>query len=787
MLEQTTRSKARNHPVLISLAMRSGGPPRRGLVFRPEPPGDQGRLDLPVVEINVEVEGSELETLFDGLRGGALSNYEVRAVLDEAKSEYGIVCPDDLEAKLLESCKPANEAEQFGDIVVSHHLEKMGLVAVRIIDRAQKALLKVEPLSEIRFNFSDKAKIALRLGWEAMAKHGRFPLPPKGASRLNKLHEKPSGMMHFVSASDGDAGYYYTMGIALSPEAQALGDMDISYGLDGELIVPGQAVAPIPPTLAMSTRLFAASIPTSSNISEDIQSIPYSNFAHPEIQDVAPARGYLLRPEIVPGEDRVKPAQEEIREQLKRYENFVASTTPQEREFLPDVGAAIDITEVSDNKVVSFVKSVLKDFNNSEKATIALFLFLSAEKGDPAATEKTFKMTPRVKKVCKAVDVAKETGLKYVAVCDQDEDEWLPNLLEYLTASELTYIADYSDKQGVIVCDGRPVDPVYTAATSAQRIQSVYTTLSVDILKMGMWLCLDALSARRVWRELLRNPHIPERMFLMPIGIIEPYSAFVDNRDRNRTPRPILDPFEKIKFMIEEAKTLGSPSLLTDTRHKTRWVLLGSVDKDLEPHVREAIGAVPLIGRKKFMECERMARDAGILLGQAGSIETDQIFWMMSETTLDAAKERKNPATAIWTAETERVLRRADGSTLRGDLQAQRRAAIIPYLAMINRTKESHAKLNGWLEYLEEKGQGDEKLRGSLLQKHKLLESLQNKYLDIGSKLGATPANDSPEVLKAYREAWKEFRAAFCDYHAQIKGHFKSVRDQVAKIWTTSG
>src|SRR4030042_2066807 len=373
------------------------------------------------------------------------------------------------------------------------------------------------------------------------------------------------------------------------------------------------------------------------------------------------------------GEERVKPAQEEIREQLKRYQSLVASTTPQEREFLPDVGAAIDITEVSDSKVIPFVKSVLKDFDNSEKAVIALFLFLSAEKGDPAATEKTFKMTPRVKKVCKAVDVAKETGLKYVAVCDQDEDEWLPNLLEYLTASELTYMADYLDKQGVIVCDGRPVDPVYTAATSAQRIQSVYTTLSVDILKMGMWLCLDALSARRVWRELLRNPHIPERMFLMPIGIIEPYSAFVDNRDRNRTPRPILDPFEKIKFMIEEAKTLGSPSLLTDTRHKTRWVLLGSVDKDLEPHVREAIGAVPLIGRKKFMECERMARDAGTLLGQAGSIETAQIFWMMSETTLDAAKERKNPATAIWTAETERVLRRADGSTLRGDLQAQRR------------------------------------------------------------------------------------------------------------------
>ncbi|MCJ7576710.1 MAG: hypothetical protein MUO80_08605 [Dehalococcoidia bacterium] len=785
MVKHTTRRKPRNHPDLISLAMHGGNSPRDGLVFRPEPPGGQGRLHMTIVEINVEVENSELETLFEGLEGGALATDEVQAVLEEAESKYDVVCPSDLKRELLESCKPTDEMDQFGGIVICHHLEKMGLVAIRIIDRAQKALLKVEPFSEIRFKFSPAAKIALRLGWEAIAKNGRFPLLPKGPGRLNKLREKPCGMMHFVSASDRDAGYYYTMGIALSPEAQALGDMDLSYGLDGELIVPGQAVAPIPPMLAMSTRLFAASIPTSSNISEDIQTIPYSSFAHPEIQDIAPARGYLFQPGLRPGEDRVKDAQEQVREQLAQYENFVASTTSQEREFLPDVGAAIDISELEYSKVIPFVQSVLKSFDNSAKAVTALFLFLDVQKGDAAATEATFKMTPRVEKVCKAIDAAEKIGLRYVAICDQDEDEWLPNLLEYLTASELTYLADYSDERGVIVCDGHPVDPVYTASTSAQRIQSVYTTLSVDILKMGMWLCLDALAARRVWRELQKNPHIPERMLLMPIGIVEPFSAFVDNRDRSRTPRPILDPFEKIKFMIEEAKVLGAPSLLTDTRHKSRWVLLGSVDKDLPPHVREAIGAIPLIGRKTFMECERLARKAGILLGQAGSIEADQIFWIMSETTLDAAKEGQNPATAIWTAETERVLRRADGSTLRGDLQAQRRAAIMPYLAVTNRAYESHAKLNGWLEYLQTKGQGNEELRGSLLEKRELLESLQNKYLDIGSKLGETPANDSPEVLKAYKEAWEEFCAAFCSYHAQIKKHFKRVRDQVSKVWAT--
>ena len=164
----------------------------------------------------------------DGLGGGTLSKAEVQAVLEESRSEYGVSCPPALEERLLEAVKPPDAADQFGDIKVSHHLERMALVAVRIIDRAQKALLKVEPFSEARFKFSDEAKIALRLGWEAMAKHGRFPLPPKGPGRLNRLQEKPSGMMHFVSASDGDAGYYYTMGIALAPETQALGDMDIN-------------------------------------------------------------------------------------------------------------------------------------------------------------------------------------------------------------------------------------------------------------------------------------------------------------------------------------------------------------------------------------------------------------------------------------------------------------------------------------------------------------------------------------------------------------------------------
>jgi len=782
-LKNTGIHKARSHPKLISLAMKgSRDSPGEGLVFRPEPPGNQGRLELTVVNIDIGVEAFELASIYNGLYGGGLLKEDVLAVLEEAKSEYGVLCSADMEQKLLDACRSFDEPVQFSDLEISHHLEKIGLVAVQIINRTQRTLLKVEPFSEIRFIFTDDAKIALRLGWEAMAKHGRFPLSPRGPARLSKLREKPIGMMHFVSASDGDAGYFYTMGIALSPEAQSLGEMDLSYGLDGELIVPGQAVAPIPPTLAMATRLFAASIPTSSNISEDIQSIPYSGFAHPGIQDIEPGRGHLFHPKQNVIEDHVKYARQELREQLDRYKEFAQGAPAEEHEFLPDVGGAIDISELNINEVVSFARTVLQEVDKSEKAVTALFLLLDVTKDDSLATETTFYMTPRVGKTCRIIDAAKELGLKYVAVCDQDEDAWLPNLLEYFTASELTYLADYSDKAGIIVCDGRPVDPVYTAATAAQRIQSVYSTLSVDILKMGMWLCLDALSARRVWRELLKNPHISERMILMPIGIIEPYSAFVDNRDRQRTPRPILDPFDKIKFMIEEAKVLGAPSLLTDTRHKHKWVLLGSVDKDMKPHVREAIGAIPLMGFKKFMDCEKMAREAGILLGQAGSIEADQIFRIMSITTSDAARDGMNPATAIWTAETERVLRKADGSSLQGDLQSQRRAAIMPYLCIINRAMESHAKLNGWLEFLDSKGKGDEKLRGVLLEKRERLTILQEKYLEVQSKLDSMP-DDSTAVLEEYKKAWRVFYTEFLDYHAQIKMHFKTIRDKVAEEW----
>ena len=171
-----------------------------------------------------------------------------------------------------------------------------------------------------------------------MVKRGIFPLPPVGRKRIDRLRQQPCGAMHFVSASDLDAGYYYTMGAALSPEAQALGTMDVSFGLDGELIVPGQAVSPIPPFCALATRLFAASIPTSSNISEEVQSIPLRNYPHPTADDdLEPRRGGIIRPPAQPknGDELILDLRRQLAENSKRQQE-----SPQDRRRAVQVPAA---------------------------------------------------------------------------------------------------------------------------------------------------------------------------------------------------------------------------------------------------------------------------------------------------------------------------------------------------------------------------------------------------------------------------------------------------------------
>jgi len=747
------------------------------LAFRPAPPGDeQARtpVRLPGKTITLDIAGDDFEALKSGLQSGALTKDEVVTILAFAD-------PDGTTQQFLDIVGPPPPDGWRTDLEMASQLSRLALLAVSIIDRLYQELLRVDPLTEVRFHLSANAKMALALGWNAMVKRGQFPLRPHGAKRFLELRKQPCGALHFVSASDRDAGYFYTMGIAQSPEAQALHTMDLSFGLDGELIVPGQAVSPIPPFLAMATRLFAASIPTSSNISEEVQSIPIRNFPHPAaIDDLVPMRGGLRR-------SLVRPASPEelvtdLRMQLSRYNQELAHKAPGDPTKLegpdglglPAIGAVYEVTALTRRKIVHAINTACHYDPELEKNRKLSALYLDIE---PTAGD-------RVGRINTVVDAAAELGLRYVAVADDAEDSWLPNLLEYLDPDELNDVADYADKMEVIVTDGRPVDPVYTAATAAQRIQSVYTTLSVDILKMGMWLCLDALTARKVWNEITDNPHIPAQMLLMPIGIVEPWNAFCDNRDAAHTPRAILDPYQKIKFMIEEAEYLHIPSLLTDTRHKSTWVLLGRRTPQDKPHVREKFvygpgkeilgrtpdSARPLLSWQQFMDCERQARHAGVLLGQAGSVEIDQLFQIISETTYDAAREGLNPATAIWTAETERVLRMKAGQES-NDLQAQRSAAISPFLATINRGIESHAKIDGWLRYLVEAGH-PAPLRAKLNHQREHLAELLESCMAAQAQDGA-----------AYAESFEAFRAAYVEYHKLIRDNFVSVRDRVAEAW----
>jgi hypothetical protein len=754
-----------------------------GLVFRPAPPGDvtadgHSRLKLPRVNVDVDVSDSQMQVVIECIATGALDAQEVDSALDFADASPG------LRAQIGTPPEQTPEASWDDEIQISHQLDQLALIAIELVDRAQRSLLSTEPLSEVFVTFSETAKAALVLGWEAITKKGEFPIPPRGQGRFEALNEFPHGALHFVSASDLDSGYLYTMGIAQSPEAQALQTMDLTFGLDGELIVPGQAVSPIPPFLALATRLFAASIPTSSNISEEVQSIPMRNFPHPTaIDDVEPRRGGRLKPPTRPR--NADEAITDLRLQISRFDqeqertrraqwphDRLAGTAPHPA---PEVAAAYEVTGMGRRDIVQQLTTVLAEPVLAERRQwIALYLDVEPQSSD------------RVDAICAVVDAARELGLKYVAVADDVEDSWLPNLLEYLEPDELNAIADYSDAAGVIVIDGRPVDPVYTAATAAQRIQSVFSTLSVDILKMGMWLCLDALAARKVWQEILSNPHIPRRMLLMPIGIVEPWDAFVDNRDPTRTPRAILDPFEKIKFMIEEAAALGMPSLLTDTRHKTTWVLLGRKTPADPPHVREHFvpdprsgeplgrtrdSAIPLLSWEEFLECERLARAAGILLGQAGSIEVDQVFRVLSDTTYDAAKAGEDPATAVWTAETERVLH-VPGSADGADLQTQRSQDVSPFLAVVNRGFESHAKLDGWLRYLADIGRGDSALRQDLENRHEEL-------MDLITECLAAQRHDPSR----YQSRWDAYRAAYLAYHDLIKTNFTRIRDEVGVAW----
>ena len=741
------------------------------LVFNPIPFRGAGisKVGNPREVVDVDIAAATERSVKKALAAGALSATVVDSVLAETRLSAS--------ARKLKFRAPVIRHSEDA-LKVEGALAELGLCAVRVARNVHDRLLRARsPFAEFHFQLTPRAKVALALGWEAIARTGKYPLPPYGLKRLQGIDEGPAGAFHFVSASDADAGYHYTLGIALSPEAQALNTTNVSFGLDGELIVPGQAVSPIPPLLSLATRLFASGIMTSSNISEEQQSIPIRSFPQPDnYTDLEPVRPGLNPYRRAAADPKIAiPA---IVNQLKRNNGRY------------QVDAVIDISGVPQDEAMTFAKKVMESpeilkahlesvarlpdgRRRRMEERIALFFNVARTVGEAS----------RKMAVQGAIDLAAKLGLNCLAVTDDVEDSWLPGIHEYFDAELMNELMKYADGKKVLVIDGRPVDPMYTASTALQRIQSVMTTLAVDILKAGMWLTLDAKAAEAVWLQLQSNPAISRGMCLMPIGIVEPWSAFVDNRDAGKNPRAILEPFEKIKFMIEEAKRLEMPSLLTDTRHKHQWVLLGGKGGDFPKHPRETDEVKSLLSWAEFMECERLAREANLLLGQAGSIEVSQIFQIITETTFDAAKVGRNPATAFWTAETERVLRSAHYKPPEEDLQSQRSASVDAYLAVVNRIYESHAKLDGWLRFMIERrakngGETDafEKLREKLLRQKEAAENAQDEFLQL---LGKRARHEEEKIA----EAWENCRVAYTSYHKEVKAQFEKIRTLVSGEW----
>ncbi len=738
------------------------------LVLSPIPPGGRGKnpiLSNPPVDVPVDITDETERGMWRALAVGALSPSTIPTILREVKFTKRPEVPA--------RAATINHSEDV--IAVEGALNQLGMCAIRAARATHDALLKAPvPFMEFRIRLSDRAKLALALGWEAIARSGKYPLPPYGLGRLRKVDAAPAGAFHFVSASDSDAGYFYTMGIALSPEAQALKTTNVSFGLDGELIVPGQAVSPIPPLLSLASRLFASGIMSSSNISEEQHSIPIRAFPQPDnYTDLKPIRPGLTPVEPAQGDPKIAiPA---IVLQLERNGGRY------------EIDGVIDISGLKQSVAREFAKKVLKspEILSAHKKSVGK---LNPDKQKPLNqrlalfynVDRTHNKVARTTAMRESIDLAKELGLKYLAVIDDVEDTWLPGIHEYFDYAEMNDLTRYADKKGVIIIDARPVDPMYTSSTALQRIQSVMTTLSVDILKMGMWLTLDATTSEAVWNQIQTNPAISRGMCLMPIGIVEPWSAFVDNRDPNRNARAIITPFSKIKFMINEAERMGMRSLLTDTRHKQNWVLLGARDGDFPPHPREGNGVTSLLSWKEFMECERMARKARILLGQAGSIEVSQIFQIISGTTYDAAQDALNPATAFWTAETERVLRSPHAVKSDENLQEQRSASVDPYLAVVNRIYESHAKVDGWLQFLADRSQKKPKEKEGFLQSKAALLKLKKKAEDAQDKTLEQLSQKNKDGAVA---AWAECRDAFEKYHGSVREEFGRIRQLVTDEW----
>ena len=123
------------------------------------------------------------------------------------------------------------------------------------------------------------------------------------------------------------------------------------------------------------------------------------------------------------------------------------------------------------------------------------------------------------------------------------------------------------------------------------------------------------------------------------------------------------------------------------------------------------------------------------------------------------------------------------GAVIASDLHQERSAAVSPFLAVINRGNESHAKLDGWLRFLAElkkRNKYEERLKIELDNERKDLSGLLNSLLEsqIVWKKSARASD-----LSKYQKTWENYRREYVKYHSLIKDNFRKVRDHVSSEW----
>jgi hypothetical protein len=110
---------------------------------------------------------------------------------------------------------------------------------------------------------------------------------------------------------------------------------------------------------------------------------------------------------------------------------------------------------------------------------------------------------------------------------------------------------------------------------------------------------------------------------------------------------------------------------------------------------------------------------------------------------------------------------------------------VSPFLAVVNRAEESHARLDGWIRFLEEWHASDRGRVAPLAALRERLTGLQQDVLTAQDTLVLAEEDVArgSEELDRLRRCWVEYRQKFLEYHRTIRENFLAIRDQVEAAW----